>query len=138
MTTKLQTMVERLSTALRMERGPRKVSVVQEILSELGLSPLPQDLGMCVVATISESNPPSRDSLSMILGGVTWDAWSTGGGKAVFKKALASIVLGGEVNAEYINLQANLFNSGSAPSIGAVTNKNGKRRLMQVSEVDSA
>ena len=124
----MQAMADRIRTVFAMERGPGQVSEVQSIIGELGLSSLPDDLAQCVISTISENGETPMDALEMYLGGVSCDAW-TNGGKAVFRRALATVALGGEQNAEYITARSYCGNSAG---VYPTEENNGRRRLKQV------
>ena len=128
----MQGLADRIGMAFAMERGPGQVSEMQSIVGELSTSlgmSLPNDLAQCLISTVSEVGETPEGALEMSLGGVTCDAW-TSGGKAVFKRALAAIALGGEQNAEYISARAHSCDrtAGGYPE----EDNNGRRRLKQV------
>ena len=128
----MQGLADRIGMAFAMERGPGQVSEIQSIVGELSTSlgmSLPNDLAQCVISTVSEVGETPEGALEMSLGGVTCDAW-TSGGKAVFKRALAAIALGGEQNAEYISAREHscVRTAGGYPE----EDNNGRRRLKQV------
>ena len=127
----MQGLADRIGMAFAMERGPGQVSEMQSIVGELSTSlgmPLPNDLAQCVISTVSEDGETPKDALEISLGGVSCDAWNSGG-KAVFKRAVAAIALGGEQNAEYITARS--FCAGE--NIGNITGmSSGSRGLKQV------
>ena len=128
----MQGLADRIGMAFAMERGPGQVSEMQSIVGELSTSlgmSLPNDLAQCVISTVSEVGETPEGALEMSLGGVTCDAW-TSGGKAVFKRALAAIALGGEQNAEYIS--ARVYSCDSTAGGYPEEDNNGRRRLKQV------
>ena len=101
----LQAMADRIRTVFVMERGPGQVSEVQSIIGELGLSSLPDDLARCVISTASEYTGPPDDVMNIGLSRVTMRDWSQGG-KTMFKKAVAKLVLGNEEHHWYVNAMA--------------------------------
>ena len=121
----LQSMKDRVSIVYYMERGPGQLAEMQLIIREIGLSDIPLNLAECVVSHAFERYPPP-EAVNMFLAGVGWNAWLDSG-KELFKKAVATLILGGEENGVNVNVKAYYTGDMGSASTGL-----GRRRLMQV------
>ena len=121
----LQSMKDRVSIVYYMERGPGQLAEMQLIIREIGLSDIPLNLAECVVSHAFERYPPP-EAVNMFLAGVGWNAWLDSG-KELFKKAVATLILGGEENGVNVNVKSYYTGDMGSASTGL-----GKRRLMQV------
>ena len=96
---------DRIPAAFVMERGPGQVSEVQSIVGELGFQSIPDDFARCLISTVSEYTGPPDDAMNIGMSRVNMRDW-TEGGKSMFKKAVAKLVLGNEEHHWYVNAMA--------------------------------